>query len=104
MGEMTDQISQAEEHGAQVQAEAIEWAERNNYEVFEDSPADGWLYIKMGSYKGLHIDEYGAVELKKRRHLCNEEGEVSFGEKRMTVTDERGNSYYISDNSFPIDD
>lgn len=103
MEEMADQISEAEERGAQVQAEAIEWAERNNFEVFEDTPKEDWVYIKMGSYRGVTICNYGSVELKKRRHLCSEEGEVSFGEKRMTVTDAKGNKHYVSSETFPID-
>jgi len=100
------EIKKPEDHDwlTDTQREAIQWAERNNFAVFEDKHVNfDQIKIKVGPSMFVYVGEYDNVRIEKTKYLGGEEGDVSFGEKRMTVTDARGNKNYVSINQFPID-
>lgn len=86
-----------------TQTEAVEWAERNNFDCFVDEYVAGmYLKIEMGDLRHVKIDPVDRVDITKRRILGGQFGNVSFGDKRMTVEDDRGNTSYVSSTSFPV--
>ena len=103
---MSKEIKNPDEHDwlTETQREAIEWAERNNFGVFEDRGVNfEQIKIKIGYAKYVYIGEHGNVRIEKMKHLGGEEGEITFGEKRMTITDGYGKKKYVSDKQFPIE-
>ena len=77
-----------------------EWAERNGYEVGE-VPNGETLVAKSGHWE-VHLTKFGNVRVEHRKHLGGEKGELSFGEKQLTVIDEHGTEYRISPGRYPV--
>lgn len=87
-------IAWAKRHGLDVAQEAGE--ERNN-RVPETSIA-----VTEGGYVEIMLTKYGNIHMVRHKHLGGEAGEISIGNKQITVVNERGQEHRVTPWSYPI--
>jgi hypothetical protein len=81
--------------------EARDWAERIDAKVV-GSPLMGDVEIRLSEGHYIEIYGSGVVRLRQERMLAGGNGtEVSFGDRRLTVTDGNGNEHRVSPSEFP---
>lgn len=75
------------------------WAKRNNLSIPVDR--EHHTIAKAGSLE-ISLGKYGNIHLTRHKHLSGENGEITFGDKQLTLVNERGEEYRITAGSAPL--
>lgn len=90
---------------ADILQEAHEWANRIDAGVIEQPQSlVGDIEIELSEGHYVEIYASGVVRLRQERMIADgNDSEVSFGEKRLTVTDANGGEHHVGQSEFPSD-